>query len=193
MPWEMSYDETEVVERAMRAFWEHGYQGTSMDDLVAATEVNRGSLYTAFAGKRTLFLEALRHYDQVHRAGFLDGLARDHAPREAIIAAFEAAGRQDGRDGTPGGCLLVNTMLELAPHDPEIRAFVLGCLKEVEDFFCTMIEAAQAEGTVEPTLAARETAQALLGLFLGLRVLARSTARRSAVDAIIYQAQAMLA
>jgi len=192
MPWEKNYNETEVLERAMHAFWARGYEATSMRNLVAATGINRGSIYAAYVNKRTLFLRALRHYDKVHRADYLRRIARQHAPKDAIIAAFEGAGRNTGRDGTPAGCLLVNTVLELSPHDAEIRDFVDSCLRAVEEFFFSMIEAAKQEGTVDRSVASRETAQALLGLILGLRVLTRSTPRQSAIDAITSRARTLL-
>jgi TetR/AcrR family transcriptional repressor of nem operon len=192
LPWEKNYDEAEVLERAMHAFWARGFEATSMSDLVDATGINRGSIYAAFDGKRALFMRALRHYDKTHRADFLARIARDHAPKDAIIATFEAAAKNTGRQGAPGGCLIVNTALELSPHDPEIRDLVDASLHEVEEFFFDMIEAAQREGTVESEVAARETAQALLGLFLGLRVLTRSKPHRSAIDAITSRARAML-
>ena len=72
MPWEKQYNETEVLERAMNAFWTHGYQATSMSDLVEATGINRGSIYAGFSDKRTLFIKALRYYDKHYRADFLD-------------------------------------------------------------------------------------------------------------------------
>jgi len=192
MPWEKGYDETEVLERAMHAFWARGYEATSMSDLVAATGINRGSIYAAFTGKRELFLRALKHYDQVHRADHLARIAESLKPKEAILAAFEDAARQTGKDGTPGGCLVVNTVLELSPHDAEVRDLVDRCLREVEDFFFDRIEAARKDGTVSRATAARETAQALLGLFLGLRVLTRGKRRTDAVQAVVRQAQALL-
>ena len=193
MPWEKQYDESHVLDQAMQAFWAQGYEATSISDLVAATGINRGSIYAAYTDKRTLFIEALRRYDKVHRDDFLDRIARTHAPLDAIIQTFEEAGRSAGPDGAPGGCLLVNSVLEVSPHDPEIRAFLDACLGKVEDFFCSMIEAAQGEGSIGRSLKARETAQALLGLFLGLRVLTRSAPHPSAIKAITSQAKTMLA
>ncbi len=192
MPWEKSYDETEVLERAMQAFWARGFEATSMSDLVAATGINRGSIYAAYTNKRSLFMRVLRHYDRVYRADHLERIAMRHAPKDAIVAAFDGAARNTGRDGVPGGCLLVNTALELSPHDPEVRDFVDACLREVEDFFRSRIEAAQRDGTIRASIAPRDTAQALLGLFLGLRVLTRSKPRASVIDAITSQARAML-
>ncbi len=192
MPWEKAYDETEVLERAMRAFWAHGYEATSMSDLVEATGINRGSIYAAFTDKRTLFLRALQHYDRIHRESYLERVAARHAPREAILEAFAGAARGTGRDGNPAGCLLVNTALEVSPHDAEVRAVVSACVGQVEAFFFTMLEAAKKDGTVRKSLPSRKTAQALLGLFLGLRVLARSNPDKAALQAITSQARTML-
>ncbi len=192
MPWEKNYNETDVLERAMHAFWAHGYEGTSMNDLVAATGINRGSIYVAYINKHTLFMEALRHYDRLYRQEFLDGIARKHAPKDAILAAFSAAAGQCGTGKTPGGCLLVNTALELSPHDAEVRDFVDASLREVEGFFTSMIKAAQRDGTIRNGTNPRKTAQALLGLFLGLRVLTRSKPHRAALEAITSQARMML-
>jgi len=192
MPWEKSYDETEVLERAMNAFWARGYEATSMSDLVKATGINRGSIYAAYADKHDLFLQALCHYDKVHRQEFLDRISRKHTPKDAIISVFKEAARNTGRGNRPGGCLLVNSALELSPHDPEVREFVDASLRAVEDFFSNRIEAAKADGTVRKSLASREAAQALLGFFLGLRVLTRSNSRRAAIKAIISQARTIL-
>ncbi|NND50580.1 MAG: TetR/AcrR family transcriptional regulator [Rhizobiales bacterium] len=192
MPWETAYDRTEVLSRAMHVFWAHGYEATSMADLVTATGINRGSIYAAFDGKRSLFIEVLRHYDQIHRHGHLSHIAQSYPPRQAIIAAFEGAARNTGCGDTPGGCLMVNTVLELSPHDAEIRQLTDDCLGEVEAFFFSMIKAAKREGTIRSSLPSRARAKALLGLFLGLRVLTRGTAHKSSFDAITSQADSML-
>ena len=92
MPWEKQYDETDVLERAMKAFWARGYEATSINDLVAATGINRGSLYAGFTDKRGLFMRALDHYDREHRQAFLSALQRNYAPRDAILAAFRQVG-----------------------------------------------------------------------------------------------------
>ncbi len=193
MPWQKTYNETDVVEQAMRAFWAHGYEATSVNDLVRATGINRGSLYAAFTDKRTLFLRVLRHYDKHYQEEFLARLAARHAPKDAIIAVFDYAAGNTSSSDLPAGCLAVNTALELSPHDPEVRAFVQDSFAKVEAFFLSMIERAQRDGTIAGANASRATAQALLGLFLGLRVLTRSGAERGARDAITSQARMLLA
>lgn len=190
MPWEKSYSETDVLDRAILAFWARGYQATSMADLVEATGINRGSIYAAFDDKRGLFLRTLAHYDTKHRSDFLSDVARNDDPKGAILTTFHRVAEQP--EDKPGGCLLVNTALELSPHDPEIAEFVGDRLKEIENFFCDCIKAAKQNGTVRKGLNPRATAQALLGLFLGVRVLSRATPGQKAIASILKQVDRML-
>lgn len=192
MPWQKQYDEAEVLERAMEAFWARGYEATSINDLVAATGINRGSLYAAFSDKRGLFLRALERYDRHHRYDLLSAVSRDHAPKDAIIAVFRevAKAAQGGRNRK--GCLLVNTALELSPHDPEVGEIVKASLKAVERFFRSRIEAAQREGTIRPGIPAAETARLLFTLFMGLRVITRSRPEPLLMKSVVRQAETLL-
>ena len=190
MPLKKQYDETKVLDRAMHAFWARGYSATSVGDLVQATGINRASLYAAYDGKGGLFAACLRRYDAEHRQKFLDDISAAYPPRAAIMAAFRSAA-EPGK--TPGGCLLVNTALEVSPHDPEIRALVNDSLGAVETFFRDNIAAAQSTGQMRADIDPDQTAKSLLGLFLGLRVMMRSGLDKTAVSAVIQQAGAMLA
>ncbi|SLN56378.1 TetR/AcrR family transcriptional regulator [Oceanibacterium hippocampi] len=192
MPWEKKYDETKVLDSVMHAFWSHGYEATSMRDIVEASGLNRGSIYAAFTDKRTLFIATLRHYDKTYRTDFLARMARSGNAKEAIIATFAEAACGAGKDERPGGCLLVNTLLELSPHDPEIREIVDGSIMAVEDFFRTMIAAGQAEGIITDRLDPGQGAGSLLALFLGLRVVTRTKPRQTVIDAIASQVRTML-
>jgi len=188
MPWEKTYDEAEVLESAMHAFWSNGYQGTSIADLIAATGLNRGSLYAGFGNKRALFLRALAHYDATYRTGYLDRLGREHAPRDAILAAFETAARGDPR--LPGGCLMVNTALERAPHDPEIATQVEGCMAHVEAFFADCLSLIKTDAPLRTDIA--DTAKVLQGLMVALLVLTRANRDSASVPAILAQVRRLI-
>ncbi|WP_282610748.1 TetR/AcrR family transcriptional regulator [Pelagibius sp. Alg239-R121] len=192
MPWEKQFNEEEVLDRAMGAFWARGYEATSVNDLLTVMEINRGSLYAAFTDKRSLFIRALKSYDEKYRRDFLTSVARNYSPKEAIFAAFEDVVESSDGGRNRKGCLLVNTALELSPHDPEVEKIVRGSLREVENFFCEMIVAAQGEGTIRTEVSSREVAQALLGLFLGLRVLVRSRPEKDVMKTILNQARALI-
>lgn len=192
MPLEKQYDHAEVLDKATLAFWTNGYEATSINDLVKQTGLNRGSLYTAFDGKRGLFVECIAHYDRRHRHDFLDAVSRDLRPRDAILAVFEAAARPGHETGLPPGCLLVNSALEVSPHDPEIREIVNHSLAQVETFFRDKLVAAQADGSIPKIVDPSTLAKVLLGLFLGLRVLMPSELDGAAVSAVINQARKLL-
>lgn len=192
MPWEKQFDTDEALRKAMTTFWARGYEATSIQNLVDCMGINRGSLYATFGDKRGLFIQALRRYDAIHRQAWVTALARSGSPRKAIEAAFEGAIAAVLESGSRDGCFLVNTALELSPHDEEVAEIVGHGLVEMEAFFREMIEKGQASGEIPPHVAAADTARALLGLFVGLRVLSRSRPEKSLLRSIASQAEALL-
>lgn len=192
MPWQKQFDVEETLSRAMDTFWMRGYEATSMRDLVGAMGINRASIYATFGDKRELFLRALQHYDQNHRRTWLTAITETNPPKEAILTAFEAAARQALTEGRRDGCFLVNTALELSPHDDEIAAVVAHGLTETERFLKDNIDRAQKAGSVPQTVDPIETARSLLGLFIGLRVLSRSRPEQPLLQSIVKQAEALL-
>ena len=191
MPWEKSFDTEDALGKAMAAFWAHGYEATSMQDLVDCMGIGRGSLYAAFGDKRRLFLRALALYDDRHRRQWSERLSASMSPRQAILAAFDeviAATLGGARDG----CLMVNTSLERSPHDPEIAAMVGKALKGMENFFRRMIRSGQAAGEIAPDIDADEVAPGLLALLAGLRVLSRARPDEALMRGVARQAEALL-
>lgn len=190
MPFVRQFDENEVLERAAVAFWRKGYEGTSVADLVAATGLQRGSLYAGFGDKRGLFQAALAHYDRTYRHDYLSDLSEGCAPREAILNAFRAAATSEC--DLPPGCLIVNTALELAPHDAQAQRAVQDSFGALGDFFMDRVEAAKTGGGIAADTDTKDAAETLLGLFLGLRVLTRSGAAPEVRETIIRQAEGIL-
>ncbi len=193
MPWEKQFDVEEALTQAMQAFWARGYEATSVHDLVACMGINRGSLYATFGNKRSLFIQALRRYDAVYRQAWVEALGAAPSAKRAILDAFEAVVASVLKDGARDGCLLVNTALELSPHDPEISEIVRAGLTEMEGFFRRKVKQGQAAGEISAGLDAVATARALLGLFVGLRVLSRCRPEKALLRAIARQAEAILA
>ncbi len=192
MPWEKQFNVDEALGKAMDAFWAHGYEATSMQDLVDCMGINRGSLYATFGDKHRLFVQALRRYDHLYRHEWVETLSQTRSPREAVLGAFEDAIAAVVEDGKRDGCLLVNTALELSPHDAEVGEIVSHGLAEMEDFFAGMISAGHATGEISAAVDATETARGLLSLFLGLRVLARSRPEPSVLRSVARQAEVLI-
>lgn len=183
----------DALMKAIELFWRRGYEATSLHDLVDYMGISRASLYATFGSKHDLFLKALRRYDQKFREEMVaDMLQSAASPRQAIIKTFEAAITAVLEGGSRDGCLLINTALELSPHDSESEEIVKRAFVAMEGFFRLMIEQGQAEGEIPETISPTDTARGLLGLFIGLRVLARSRPEPSLLRSIASQAEAML-
>lgn len=117
--------EETVLQAAMQAFWKNGYEATSISDLLQATGLTKGSLYKAFHSKHKLFLTALKHYMDQHFAQNIH-LLRAEGPAPEVIANWFSAMLDETQVGDceTMGCLAVNTMVEMAPHDPEVGALI---------------------------------------------------------------------
>lgn len=192
MPWQKQFDSDDALAKAMSAFWARGYEATSIQDLLAVMGINRGSLYATFGDKHSLFMAALRRYDARYRADWIATLSQSASPRAAILGAFESAIATAIDQGSSDGCLLVNTALELSPHDPEVAALVAKSFQEMEGFFHAMITESQAKGEIPTAVEPVGTARALLSLFIGLRVLARSRPEAALLRSVAQQAEGLI-
>lgn len=191
MPWEKQFDVDAAKESAMVAFWTRGYDNTSMQDLLDAMGIQRGSFYDTFKSKHDALIEALKRYDAGRKKMFSQ--ATRGKPARAIIEGFfkSVAGEAASEDGQRG-CLLVNCALELAPRDPEVAGIVNRAFDETRSFLQSTIERGQAAGEIPKTVDAKAVAQTLLGLLLGMRVLARAGSV-SEVNALARQVTSLLA
>ncbi len=192
MRWEKQFDTDVVLDKAMQAFWARGYQATSVQDLVDCMGIKRGSLYATFGDKRALFMQALRRYDKLYRKDWIEGLVETGTPKQAILAAFDGAIDAVLKTGSRDGCLLVNTALELSPHDEGIAEIVAAGLTEMETFFREMILKGQAADDISPRIDATHTARSLLSLLIGLRVLSRSRPDEALLRSIAGQARTLI-
>lgn len=186
------FDEGAALEAAIQCFWSRGYEATSVRDLANAMGIAGPSLYNTFGDKRTLYRQALDHY--VER-GFCDRVRRfesELAPRAAIGAFFDEIIELSLADDQRKGCLIVNSALELAPHDPEFQAALADVLRDMEAFFHRCVKAGQDTGAINASLPADDLARMLLGLLMGLRVLARSRPEPELLRGLVRPALALL-
>jgi AcrR family transcriptional regulator len=102
------FDPNEVLDRAMALFWRRGYEATSIEDLVEATGINRGSIYATFGDKKRLFLAVLDRYAEKVAKPLIAELS-DADPRRAIERMFDSIIRRTGDPSLPRGCLNTNT------------------------------------------------------------------------------------
>jgi TetR/AcrR family transcriptional repressor of nem operon len=186
------FDEVTALEAAMACFWHRGYEATSVRDLASSMGISGPSLYNAFGDKRALFRRALELYVQQSfgdRVGRFDGKA---PPREVLASFFSEVVERSLSDVERKGCMLVNSALEVAPHDPEFRRTIAAVLTQVEAFFRRTVEAGQRDGTIARGPPAKDLARLLLGALLGIRVLARARPERELLEGIMRPVFALL-
>jgi TetR/AcrR family transcriptional repressor of nem operon len=192
MPRPREFDETAALEAAIECFWRHGYEATSLRDLTASMGLTAPSLYNAFGDKQQLFSRALERYLERTTRDRLDRLEQSFAPEEALKRFFGEIIEHSINDRHRKGCFLVNSALEVAPHHAECRAVIAGQFRDIEAFFKRCILAAQADKTVSPDIDAGDTARLLLGVLLGIRVMARTNPDRDVLEGIVRPALALL-
>lgn len=184
MPWEKSFNLDDALARATQVFWAKGYEATSMTDLVDGMGINKGSLYNAFGSKKALFTRALLQYDRDHRQSMLARLEALDDPIVAITRLFDTLIAESLADTAKKGCLLVNTALELPNQTADVREIIAAVIADFEAFFQRQIKLGQKRGVVAKKVKAKDTAQSLLSLLFGLRVLARGDFDASGLRAI---------
>jgi TetR/AcrR family transcriptional repressor of nem operon len=185
------FDEEAVLDAAIQRFWDGGFEATSVKDLTAETGLTAASLYNAFGDKRALYRMALDRYIETS-IGARIGRSEALPPRAAITTFFGDVLRRSLNDRQHKGCMVVNAALEMAPHDSEFRDIIARALKRIEGFFRDAIEKGQADGTIVCATPAAAMAQHLLGVLMGLRVLARVRPERALLEGLVATALAGL-
>lgn len=190
MPRKKQFAVDDARQKAMVTFWSHGYNATSLQDLVETMGINRASLYDTFNDKYSLFLDSLNAYKLIYIKSYLAKQMKKHTPREAIINYFvDMILKADERNG----CLMVNTALEVSPHDKKVAEIVDQSFNYIErNFFRRMIERGQADGEIAKSVIPITTARALLSLLIGLCVLSRSESNKLVMQAIVSQVKSLL-
>lgn len=177
------FDRDEVLDRALRVFWEKGYAATSTDDLLGAMNIGRQSLYNTFGDKRGLYLEALQRYSlnsvSTHIAR-LRGAASPLAGIEALLSGLI----EDGCGGQALGCLGVNAICEFGTSDAGLRALGERVAPVLEHALAEAIGDGQRRGEIDPALDACAAAGFVQIAMQGLQVAARAGTAAEALHGI---------
>jgi TetR/AcrR family transcriptional regulator, transcriptional repressor for nem operon len=190
LPRPREFEEGIAIEAAMRRFWAAGYAATSVRDLGDAMGLGPASVYNAFGDKRTLFTQCLDRYLDANMRARIARVEKTLPPRQAIEAFLTEIVERSLESRL--GCLLVNSALEVAPHDPYIAHIVAARLGELEAFFRRCVIAGQHDDSISPDADAKDVARLLLTTVMGLRVLARGHPERAVLEGAARQALSLL-
>jgi TetR/AcrR family transcriptional repressor of nem operon len=186
-----TFDVEEVLDMALEMFWQRGFDGTSIQALCEVTNLQPGSVYAAFGSKRDLFVAAVRRYIETVSAEAVDRV--NGAPsglqglREYFAHLIDAM--VDGK--RRWGCLITNSLVELAAHDPDLAGVFQLHLAHLQTSFAAALARARAEGELRPGVGP-EAAGMLVALVQGMNVMAKGRPGRRALQAVVDAALAGL-
>ena len=158
------FDEEQVLAAAMDAFWRKGYEATSLADLTECTRINKSSLYRVFSDKHQLFKAALKNYADTEFRETTSVVSADASPLANIRAVVKKV--SDDADSDKG-CMMINSMVELAPHDPEVKQMLQGFGEQRLQAIQDMIAQAQAADEIRTELDPHKLAMSLMIAFAG--------------------------
>ncbi|CDY77124.1 Transcriptional regulator, TetR family [Caballeronia glathei] len=167
------FDRDEALDRATRVFWAKGYASTSTEDLLAAMNIGRQSLYNAFGDKKKLYLEALERYQQTSNAGHLERLNSSESPLGGIEALLLGL-VSDNDDARALGCMGVGAVGEFGTADPDLVMLRSKAGRALSRRLVERLREGQARGEVDPAIDAREAAAFLQMTMQGIQLGARA-------------------
>jgi TetR/AcrR family transcriptional regulator, transcriptional repressor for nem operon len=185
MPRPREFNEESALDAATECFWRRGYEATSLRDLTAAMGLTAPSIYNAFGDKQQLFGLALERYLDHTTRERLRRLEAELQPKQAIQRFFAEIIDHSINDRRRKGCFLVNSALEVAPHNVKCGAVIAAQFDDIEAFFLRCILAGQADKGISPDIEASDVARLLLGVLLGIRVLARTKPDRQILEGVV--------
>jgi TetR/AcrR family transcriptional repressor of nem operon len=177
------FSENDALEKALDIFWQGGYQGVGLTELLSGMGIARQSLYDTFGNKRQLFIRTIEHYRDTRLASALALLEREGSPTQNVkdvVRFFERL----ALDKRARGCLVANALVEIGPHDPEIRELLAQILGLLEKGIVKALRRAQRLGELPAERSPRALARALTNALIGMAVTGKLALGRATVEDI---------
>jgi len=181
-----AYEPDVALGKALDLFRKDGFAATSLDDLSAATGMNRPSLYGAFGDKRALFIKSYRRYRDDARAAMAD-IFRDELPIRQRLGRIYAVALDIYLSGEAGprGCFTLMTAASEAVADPDIRAMVQEGLTGMDKAFAACFRRAKEKGELSDNADPAVLAQVASATIHTIAIRARARMPRAELEAIV--------
>jgi len=186
------FDEDQALADAIGVFWREGYEATSIQHLTEAMGIQRASLYATFGDKHSLYVRALRHYQQQGLRDLTGELENTDDPRGAILSLLQRSAENSAGRGGRRGCFCVNANIELAPQDQKISKALREHSEAVEALLASAIRRARQLGQPAGRGDPDQLAVMLYGLIIAMNVLGKQRASRERLQALVEQGAAAL-
>lgn len=177
-----SFDRATALEKALMAFWEHGYEATSVSDLTRVMDIGAPSLYAAFGDKRSLFEEVVREYGARYGSFGTRALAEEPTARAGVDRMLREAAVEYTAPGRPHGCLVIHAAANCSTAEVEedLRRRRNANIAAIE----SRIAADVAAGVLPPDTDAAALARYVGAMIQGMSQQARDGASREELEAL---------
>ncbi len=187
MPKSVLFDREDVLKKVTQLFWSKGYNGTSMQDLVDVTGLNRSSIYNSFGDKFYLYEESLKYYQKLQQDKLSTYFDEGKSPKQKIITFFEGTATEIMHKEGSSGCFMSNCTTELATSNAQIHDFLVRNKETVTSLFRDLILEGQHHGEIDPEKSADDLAAYLFSSLQGLRVTGILENKPTAIQGIVRQ------
>jgi AcrR family transcriptional regulator len=170
---------------AMRVFWAHGYEATSIQDLVEAMGVNKPSLYATYGCKEELFREAVELYDRTEGTHVTHSLEDAPTARAAVEGMLRDNALAYTAGDRPRGCMIVLASLLGAPENQAVRSFLTQNRLAGERALQQRLERGVSEGDLPASADIGRLAAFYTTVLEGLSIQARDGASPEKLAAIV--------
>jgi TetR/AcrR family transcriptional regulator, copper-responsive repressor len=180
-----AYQPDVALGKALDLFRRDGFAATSLDDLSAATGMNRPSLYGAFGDKRELFIKSYQRYREDARDAMADIFRKELPIRQRLERIYAVALDIYFSGESPRGCFTVMTAASEAVSDPDIRAMVVEGFVELDKAFAACFRLAREKGELPETADPTVLAQLASATIHTIAIRARARVPRGELEAIV--------
>ena len=186
-----TFDETEALTAAMNYFWEHGYDNTSLDNLLIAMNIKKSSFYATFKSKEEIFSRALVAYRK-QSLSFLETLKNDIGPKQTLLALLHHTLNELKELGKVKGCLLINSGKECYNKYPQLSKQVSIEFNTFMSLFETLVKEAQILGEISKKRKAQSIAGRYMNALNGLVVTIQAGAKPELIEDLMENIQEIL-
>ncbi len=177
------FDRDEALKAAIRTFADHGFEGTSTDDLLRSMKISRQSLYDTFGDKRSLYLAALEHYNAENVSDLIRTLNTAGSPLKGVEAALLSFADKPSAQASLG-CMGVSAICEFGRSDKEIASITDGMGRTLHAALERRLTDAKALGEIAGDVDVRQAAEFISSTLSGMKVSARGGASPDSLRAI---------
>jgi AcrR family transcriptional regulator len=179
-----TFDADTALDKAMRVFWEKGYEGSSLPELTEAMGMNRPSLYAVFGNKENLFRMALQRYSAA-RSPLFETALREPSARAVVAHLLMGNADSQTESDQPHGCLVINGALACSDDALPIREALIAARASSEARLRARLLRAREEGDLPADCCAGQLARYVMTVSNGMAVQAAAGATREQLHEVV--------